>query len=95
MQNSNARLAQTRQVKKFMFSENVGKSLHHSGKKIKPFNQASGINILVAGGGIRTTCFVRDFMPGPGSMLERGTRIDSWRYSFLLRFITCERSVVT
>jgi hypothetical protein len=61
------------------FSENVEKSLYPSGEKIKPFNQASGIKILVTGGGIQTTWFVTDFMLGPGSMLGRGTRIDDWR----------------
>ena len=42
-------------------------------KMIKPFHQASGIKILVAGGGIQTTWFVTDFMLG------RGTLIDEWR----------------
>jgi hypothetical protein len=61
------------------FSENVEKSQSSSDKKIKPFNQASGIKIIVAGGGIQTTWFVTDFMLGPGSMLGKGTRIDDWR----------------
>jgi hypothetical protein len=61
------------QVKKCMFSENVGKSLYLSGKKVKTFNQASGIKTLVAGGGILTTWFVRDFM------LKPGTCIDGWQ----------------
>jgi len=42
-------------------------------KMIKPFHQASGVKILVTGGGIQTTWFVTDFMLG------RGTRIDDWR----------------
>ena len=42
-------------------------------KMIKPFHQASGIKIVVAGGGIQTTWFVTDFMLG------RGTLIDDWR----------------
>jgi hypothetical protein len=50
-----------------------------SGKKIKPFNQVSGIKIIVAGGGTRTTWFVTDFMLGPCTMLGRGTLIDDWR----------------
>jgi hypothetical protein len=61
------------------FSENVEKSSSPSGEKVKPFNQASRIKIIVAGGGIQTTWFVTDFMLGPGSMLGRGTRIDDWR----------------
>ena len=61
------------------FSENVEKSPTPSGEKIKPFNQASGIKIIVAGGGIQTTWFVTDFMLGPGSMLGKGTLIDDWR----------------
>jgi hypothetical protein len=40
---------------------------------IKPFHQASGIKIVVAGGGIQTTWFVTDFMLG------RGTLINEWR----------------
>ncbi len=42
-------------------------------KMIKPFHQAGGIKILVAGGGIQTTWFVTDFMLG------RGTLVDDWR----------------
>jgi len=61
------------------FSENVEKSRYPSGEKIKPFNQASGIKIIVAGGGVQTTWFVTDFMLGQGSMLGRGTLIDDWR----------------
>jgi hypothetical protein len=61
------------------FSENVEKTLYPSGKKIKPFDQASGIKIIVAGGGIQTTWFVTDFMLGPGTMLGRGILIDDWR----------------
>ena len=41
-------------------------------------HQASGIKILIAGGGIQTTWFVTDFMLGPG-MLGGSTRIDDWR----------------
>jgi hypothetical protein len=59
------------------FSENVEKSI--AGQKTKPFNQPSGIRILVTGGGIQTTWFVTDFMLGPGSMLGKGIRIDDWR----------------
>jgi hypothetical protein len=61
------------------FSENVEKTQSPSGEKTKPFNQASGIKVVVTGGGIQTTWFVTDFMLGPGSMLGRGTRIDDWR----------------
>jgi hypothetical protein len=61
------------------FSENVEKTSSPSGEKTKPFDQASGIKIIVAGGGIQTTWFVTDFMLGPGSMLGLGTRIDDWR----------------
>lgn len=60
-------------------SDNVEKTLYPSGKKVKPFDQPSGIQIVVAGGGVQTTWFVTDFMLGPGSMLGRGTRIDDWR----------------
>jgi hypothetical protein len=60
------------------FSENVEKTQYPSGEKIKPFNQASSIKILVTGGGVQTTWFVTDFMLGPG-MLGGSTRIDDWR----------------
>jgi hypothetical protein len=60
------------------FSGNVEKSLYPSGEKIKPFNQASGIKIIVTGGGTQTTWFVTDFMMGPG-MLGGSTLIDDWR----------------
>jgi hypothetical protein len=60
------------------FSENVEKSLYPSAKKIKPFNQASGIKIIVTGGGTQTTWFVTDFMLGPG-MMGGSTLIDDWR----------------
>ena len=59
------------------FSENVEKTLYPSGQKIKPF-QASGIKIIVTGGGIQTTWFVTDFMLGAG-MMGGSTRIDDWR----------------
>jgi len=61
------------------FSENVEKTQYPSGEKIKAFNQASGINIVVAGGGIQTTWFVTDFMLGKSNMLGGATRIDDWR----------------
>lgn len=61
------------------FSENVEKTQNPSGEKIKPFNQASGIKIIVTGGGIQTTWFVTDFQLGEGTMLGRGTLIDKWR----------------
>jgi len=60
------------------FSENVEKNLYPSGQKIKAFNQASAIKIVVTGGGIQTTWFVTDFQLGPG-MLGGSTRIDDWR----------------
>jgi hypothetical protein len=60
------------------FSENVEKTQYPSGEKIKPFNQASSIKIIVAGGGSQTTWFVTDFMMGP-SMLGGSTLIDNWR----------------
>jgi len=60
------------------FSENVEKIQYPSGEKIKPFNQASSIKIIVVGGGIQTTWFVTDFMMGP-SMLGGSTLIDNWR----------------
>jgi hypothetical protein len=60
------------------FSENVEKTQYPSGEKIKPFNQASGIKIVVTGGGVQTTWFVTDFMLGPG-MLGGSTLIDDWR----------------
>jgi hypothetical protein len=60
------------------FSENVEKIQYPSGEKIKPFNQASAVKILVTGGGIQTTWFVTDFMLGPG-MMGGSTRIDDWR----------------
>jgi hypothetical protein len=59
------------------FSENVEKTLYPSGEKTKPF-QASGIKIIVTGGGIQTTWFVTDFQLGPG-MLGGSTLIDHWR----------------
>ncbi len=61
------------------FSENVEKTQYPSGEKIKPYNQASGIKILVTGGGIQTTWFVTDFQLGEGTMLGKGTLIDKWR----------------
>ena len=61
------------------FSENVEKTQYPSGEKIKPFNQASGIKIIVTGGGIQTTWFVTDFQLGPGTLLGRSTLIDQWR----------------
>jgi hypothetical protein len=61
------------------FAENVEKIQYPSGEKIKAFNQASGINVIVAGGGIQTTWFVTDFMLGRSSMLGGATRIDDWR----------------
>jgi len=67
------------------FSENVGKSLYSSCKKIKPFNLPSGIKILAAGGEIQTAWFVTDFMLGPDSTLGRGTRINNWRWSFFTK----------
>jgi hypothetical protein len=60
------------------FAENVEKTLP-SGEKVKAFNQASGINIVVAGGGIQTTWFVTDFMLGKSNMLGGATLIDKWR----------------
>lgn len=60
------------------FAENVEKAQYPSGEKMKPFNDASGIKVLVAGGGIQTTWFVIDFMMGPG-MLGASTLIDDWR----------------
>jgi len=60
------------------FSENVEKSLYPSGEKIKPFNQASRIKIIVTGGGVQTTWFVTDFMLGAG-MMGGSTVIDDWR----------------
>ena len=61
------------------FAENVEKIQSPSGEKVKAFNQASGINIVVAGGGIQTTWFVTDFMLGKSNMLGGATRIDDWR----------------
>ncbi len=61
------------------FSENVEKTQYPSGEKIKPFTQESGINIIVAGGGIQTTWFVTDFRLGKSNMLGGATRIDDWR----------------
>jgi hypothetical protein len=61
------------------FSENVEKTLYPSGQTVKAFNQASGISILVTGGGIQTTWFVTDFMLGKSNMLGGATRIDDWR----------------
>ena len=60
------------------FAENVEKAQYPSGEKIKPFRDASGIKIIVTGGGIQTTWFVTDFMMGPG-MLGGSTLIDDWR----------------
>ena len=60
------------------FSENVEKTLYPSGQKIKAFNQASQIKIVVTGGGVQTTWFVTDFQLGPG-MLGGSTLIDDWR----------------
>jgi hypothetical protein len=61
------------------FSENVERSQSPSGEKVKPFNQASGIKIVVAGGGTQTTWFVTDFMLGKSNMLGGAARIDDWR----------------
>jgi hypothetical protein len=61
------------------FAENVEKTQYPSDEKTKAFSQASGINIIVAGGGIQTTWFVTDFMLSKNSMLGGATRIDDWR----------------
>ncbi len=60
------------------FSENVEKTQYPSGEKIKPFRDASGIKIIVTGGGIQTTWFVTDFMLG-GGMIGGSTLIEDWR----------------
>jgi hypothetical protein len=61
------------------FAENVEKTQYPSGEKVKAFNQASGIKIIVTGGGVQTTWFVTDFQLGKSNMLGGATRIDDWR----------------
>jgi hypothetical protein len=61
------------------FAENVEKTTHPSGKKIKPFRESS-VNIIVTGGGGQTTWFVTDFGLRRNMVLTGGsTRIDDWR----------------
>ena len=47
------------------FAENVEKTQYPSGEKVKAFNQASGINIVVAGGGMPDNLVRNGFHAGP------------------------------
>ncbi|NLV29556.1 MAG: hypothetical protein GXY47_00255 [Acidobacteria bacterium] len=61
------------------FAENVEKTDYASGRKVKPFGEAS-VNIIVTGGGGQTTWFVTDFMMSRNMVLAGGsTSIDDWR----------------